>query len=154
MTTASRSFRRQVAKKKGPIERPHVEFTLDWVDENDEVVKTTTFHSTMPSDENLFLLAAMAGDEDATAAEEAAGIMALFKSSLPEDEYRILRQRLKDPEDDVTLEVLQEVIPWLMEEWTAFPTQPASASSASPVTTGARSTGRVRGQGSTRSTST
>lgn len=153
MTTAPRSFRRQVAKKKA-AERPAVEFTLDWVDEEGEVVKSTTFHSTMPSDENLFLLAAMAGDEDASAAEEAAGIMSLFKQSLPEAEYKELRSRLRDPEDDVTLEVLQEVIPWLMEEWTAFPTQPASASSASPASTGARSTGRVRGQGSTRSTST
>lgn len=153
MTTAPRSFRRQLAKKKGPS-RPMVEFTLDWVDENEEVVKSTTFHATMPTDENLFLLAAMAGDDDANAAEEAAGIMSLFKQSLPEDEYRELRSRLRDPEDDVTLDVLQEVIPWLMEEWTAFPTQPASVSSVSPPSTGARSTGRVRGAGSTRSTST
>jgi hypothetical protein len=156
MTTPSRSFRRAVAQKKTKnAPRPVVEFFLEWLDDEDETIvhRRDVFHATMPSDERIFLIAAMAGDEEAGATAEAAAIMDLFKTSLPEDEYRILRQRLKDPEDDVNLEMLQEVVPWLMEEWSSFPTVPASASLPSPASTGVRSTGRAPGKGSTRSTS-
>jgi hypothetical protein len=156
MTTASRTFQRQVAdKKKGAPTRPTAEFILTWLDPDDEskTIKTDTFHATQPTDEKLFLLAAMTGDEDASAAADAAATLQLFRESLPEKEYATLRARLKDDEDPaVTLEVLSEVVPWLMGEWTGFPTEPSSGSSASPATTGTRSTGRVRGPGSTRST--
>jgi hypothetical protein len=156
MTTGPRSFRRSVAeKKKAPLVRPAVTFTLDWVDDEDpeKVLRTDTFTATRPTDERLFLIAAMAGDEDAGGAAEAAAVMDVFKDSLPEDQYRTLRQRIKDPDDDVNLDMLQDVMFWLMGEWSSFPTEPASDSSVSPPSTGARSTGRVRGQGSTRSTS-
>jgi hypothetical protein len=162
MTTPSRSFRRAVAQKKGKdAPRPVVEFFLEWLDDeavdedgNPVVHRRDVFHATQPTDERIFLIAALAGDEDAGASAEAAAIMDLFKTSLPEDEYKILRQRLKDPEDDVDLTMLQEVVPWLMEEWSAFPTVPASASLESPPSTGVRSTGRAPGKGSTRSTTT
>jgi hypothetical protein len=152
MTTAPRSFRRAVEKKKNQA-RPTVVFNLDTVDDEGEVTQSDTFHATQPTEESLFLLAAMAGDEESGGAEEAAAIMDFFRQSLPEEEYRTLRKRLRDPESDVSLDVLQEVIPWLMEEWTSFPTEPASVSSRSQGTTGARSTGRVRGKGSVPSTS-
>lgn len=152
MTTAPRSFRRSLEKKKGSA-RPTVVFNLDTVDDKGDVVQSDTFHATQPTEEALFLLAALAGDEESGGAEEAAAVMDLFRQSLPEAEYITLRRRLRDPESDVSLDVLQEVIPWLMEEWTAFPTEPASGSSRSQVTTGERSTGRVRGKGSVPSTS-
>lgn len=161
MTTPSRAFRRSVAeKKKGPASRPTVEFVLEWIDdeETDEdgnpvVHRSDTFHATMPPDERLFLIAALAGDEDASGAAEAAAVMDVFRSSLPAEEYSILRARLKDEQDDVNLGMLQDVMFWLMGEWTSFPTQQSSDSSVSPPSTGARSTGRAPGKGSTRSTS-
>lgn len=154
MTTPPRSFRRAV-EKKARTERPTVVFTLDWVDdENDEVIRSDEFHATMPTEESLFLLMATAGDDEMSAAAEAASIMGIFKDSLPPEEYSTLRMRLRDPEDDVSLEVLQEVIPWLMEQWTTFPTQPPAGSSGTRRTTGGNSTGRVRGKGSTSSPTT
>lgn len=160
MTTAPRAFRRQVKAKKQDA-RPTIAFTLDWIsdDETDDdgnpvLVRSDTFHATMPTDERLFLIAAMAGDEEQEGTGEAAAVIDLFRDALPAEEYRTLRQRIKDPDDDVDLEMLQDVLMWLMGEWSAFPTVPASASSGSRPTSGAKSTGRAPGRGSTRSTST
>ena len=155
MTTAPKTFHRQVAAKKAKAERPTNEFMIENMDpvEEGEDPHADQFHATMPSDERLFVLAAMAGDEDAGGAAEAAATMDLLKSTLPEDEFRLLKRRLLDPEDIVDMDLLQDILMWLMEEWSTFPTEPASASSASPPSTGARSTGRVRGKGSTHSTS-
>jgi hypothetical protein len=145
MTTAPRAFRRSVEKKKTQ-ERPTVAFTLDWVDDEDEsnVLRSDTFHATMPSDERLFIVAAMAGNEDSQGTSEAAAVMDMLKDALPLPEFRTLKQRLLDPDDDVNLEMLQDVMYWLMEEWASFPTQPASDSSGSKASTGVKSTGRVR----------
>lgn len=155
MTTAPHAFRRQVEKKKADVPPPTVAFNLDWVDDEDleKVIRSDTFHATRPSDERMFLLAAMAGDDDANVAEEAAALMDIFRAALPEEEFKVLRSRLRDPKDDVTVEMLQDVFMWLMGEWSSFPTEPSSDSSESPQSTGARSTGRARGEGSIRSTS-
>jgi len=150
-TAAPRSFRR-AAKKQA--DRPVVTFTLDWVDDEDEekVYRSDTFSAKMPTDERLFLVAAMVGDEDNEMAA-AAGVMELFRDILSPREYRILKDRLADPEDSVDMEVLQDVLEWLMEKWSDFPTQPSRDSSTSPTSSGTKSTGRVRGQGSIRSNS-
>lgn len=155
MTTAPKTFHRQVAAKKAAAPRPTIEFMIENMDpvEEGEEVHADQFHATMPSDERLFVLAAMAGDEDSNGAAEAAATMDLLKATLPADEFRLLKRRLLDPEDIVDMDLLQDILMWLTEEWSTFPTEPASASSASPPSTGARSTGRVRGAGSTRSTS-
>lgn len=155
MTTAPKTFHRQVAAKKAAASRPTVEFMIENMDpvEEGEEPHADQFHATLPSDERLFVLAAMAGDEDSNGTAEAAATMDLLKSSLPEDEFRLLRKRLLDPEDIVDMELLQDILMWLTEEWSTFPTVQSSASSVSPPSTGVQSTGRVRGPGSTRSTS-
>jgi hypothetical protein len=159
MAQAPRSFRRAAKKQE---ERPVVAFELTWeedLSEEDaaagkepEVYRTDTFHATRPTDERMFLIAALIGDEDATGSE-ATAVMELFRDSLPADEYRTLKSRLSDPEDSVDLEILQEIVEWLMKEWTTFPTKPSSGSSQSPTSAGTKSTGRVRGPGSTHSNS-
>src|SRR5690606_4300600 len=97
-----------------------------WVDDEDEekVYRSDTFSAKMPTDERLFLVAAMVGDEDNEMAA-AAGVMELFRDILSPREYRILKDRLADPEDSVDMEVLQDVLEWLMEKWSDFPTQPS-----------------------------
>lgn len=159
MAQAPRSFRR-AAKKK--VERPIFAFNLVWDEDlteeqieagvEPEVYRADTFHSTRPTDEMLFLTASMMGD-DANASSEAAAVMDLFRDTLPTAEFRILKERLADPDDAVDLEALQEVLAWLMEQWSDFPTVPSSDSPTSPTSTGQKSTGRVRGPGSTRSAS-
>jgi hypothetical protein len=159
MAQAPRSFR-QSAKKK--VEQPVVAFTLDWVEDLTEeaeaegaeaqVIRTDTFHATKPTDERLFLIAAIMGDEDAVGAE-ATAVLEIFRDALPVNEFRILKARIGDPEDSVDLDVIQEVLGWLMEKWSDFPTKPSSASSTSQTSSGTNSTGRVPGKGSTRSAS-
>jgi hypothetical protein len=155
MTSAPHAFRKAVGEKK-VVERPTVTFVLEStsdteVDKDGEpiVVRSDIFHATQPTNERLFIVAATAGDEDSGAAQEAAMTFSLLKSVLPLNEYKIIRERLLDPEDDVDLSMLQQVLTWLMEQWTSFPTQQPSDSSTSPDSTGAPSTGRVRGPGST-----
>lgn len=149
---AARSFVQQVAKKAG-LERV-VEFTLGTtdgeVDEEGEPVYTESvdFHAAMPSEESLFLIAALAGSDDASAAQEAAAIMDIFREALPEEEFTTLKKRLRT--GLTSLSTLQEVMAFLMEEWSGFPTEPQSASVSSPGRTGTKSSGRVRGPGSTR----
>jgi hypothetical protein len=155
MTTPPRTFRRQVAAKKASETRPTVEFMIEREGplEEGEEPQADQFHATLPSDERLFLLAAMAGDEEASGAAEAAATLELLKAALPEDEFRLLKHRMLDDADSVDMDMVQDILMWLTEEWSTFPTVQSSASSASPPSTGARSTGRVRGSGSTRSTS-
>lgn len=158
-TTAPRSFRRSA--KKG-TDRPISAFTLDWVEDLTEeqeaegveptVIRSDTFHAKMPTDERLFLVAAKLGDDD-NVASEASAIMELLKDVLPAAEFRVLRQRLSDPEDSVGMDTIEEVLAWLMERWSSFPTQQSPVSSESPTSSGPKSTGRVRGPGSTRSDS-
>jgi hypothetical protein len=158
-TTAPRSFRRSAKKK---VERPVTAFTLDWVEDLTEeqeaegvepkVLRSDVFHAKMPTDERLFLVAAKLG-EDENAAAEASGIMDLLRDILPTAEFRTLRQRLSDPEDSVDMATLEEVLEWLMEKWSSFPTQQSPVSSGSPTSSGTKSTGRVHGPGSTRSDS-
>lgn len=154
MTTAPRTFRRQVAAKKSAATRPTVEFMIEHASAPEgEELGSDQFHATMPTEERLFLLAALAGDEDSDGAAEAAATMDLLRDALPNAEFRLLKRRLGDPEDIVDIEMLQEILMWLVEEWSTFPTVPSSGSSVSPPSTGTRSTGRVRGEGSTHSTS-
>lgn len=148
MPTAPRTFRRQVSDRV--VERPVAEFMIEAKAED---APAEQYHATRPTEERLFLLAALAGSEDSTGAEEAAATLELLKDALPEDEYRALRRRIGDPDDFVDIEMLQDILMWLVEEWSAFPTEPSSVSSAPPPATGTRSTGRVRGAGSTSSAS-
>jgi hypothetical protein len=158
-TQAPRSFRRSARKQEA---RPVTAFTLDWVQDlteeeeaqgiEPEVIRSDTFHATMPTDERLFLVAALIGDDDNPGAE-AAGVMELLRDILPASEFRTLKGRLADTKDSVDMDVIQEVLEWLMEKWSTFPTERSAASSKSPTSTGTKSTGRVRGQGSTHSPS-
>ena len=127
-----------------------VEFMIEAKEEDGAAEQ---YHATRPTEERLFLLAALAGSEDATGTEEAAATLELLRDALPEDEFRVLRRRIADPSDFVDIGMIQDILMWLVEEWSTFPTEPSSVSSAPPPATGTRSTGRVRGEGSTSSTS-
>lgn len=63
------------------------------------------------------------------------------------------RQRLWDNKDPFGIGMMEAISLALIEEWSARPTQSASDSSASPPSTGRKSTARHRSGASTRSTS-
>lgn len=150
-TMPNRTFRRAVAKAK--VERPTITFGVERLNDDGEVVSTDVFHATQPTDERLFIIAAMIGDEENEAAS-ATALMELLKDSLPKDEYRVFRKRLADPDDvDLTMETVEDIVEALMESWSGFPTGQSSDSSTSRTSSGTKSTGRVRGTGSTSSAS-
>lgn len=154
MASAPQGFRSRV-KDRVTNERRTVTFFLETTDEDEDgkefVVRRDDFTAVAPTEEQLMLILAQGGRDDANVADEMASILDLFKITLSAREHRVLMKRLKDPEDlEVTMETLVDIFEWLMEQWQDFPTQPPSGSSTSQGSTGTKSTGRVRGKGSTR----
>lgn len=154
MASAPQGFQRRV-KERAEKTRAQVSFFLETTDEDEEgnefVIRRDDFVATMPSEEQLMLVYAQGGREDATVGDELAAVLRVFKDALPPAQYKILIGRLRDPDDpDVDAEGLMEIFGWLMEQWQDFPTKSPSVSSESQGGTGARSTGRVRGKASTR----
>lgn len=154
MASAPQGFRSRV-KDRVTKERAKVAFYLETTDEDENgeefVVRRDDFVATAPTDEQLMLLMAVGGREDSSIGDEASAMLDFFKAALPADQYKVLLGRLRDPDDpDVDAESLGEIFQWLMERFQDFPTTQPSASSGSQGSSGARSTGRVRGKGSTR----
>lgn len=154
MATAPQGFQRRV-KERAVTTRAQVSFFLESTDEDEDgnefVVRHDDFVATMPSEEQLMLVYAQGGNSEATTGDELAAILRVFKDSLPPAQYKVLIGRFRDPDDpDVDSEALVEIFGWLMEQWQDFPTKSPSVSSTSQGGTGARSTGRARGKGSTR----
>lgn len=155
MASAPQGFQRRVKDRVAREEGKVVNFFLETTDEdehgNEFVVRRDDFTASMPTEEQLLVLFAEGGREDATMADEASAIFSLFKTVLPANQYKLLMRRFKDPDDlDVDFEAIQDILNWLMEQWQSFPTKSPSASSPSQGSSGARSTGRARGKGSTR----
>jgi hypothetical protein len=117
-----------------------------------DTIKANTFTAMHPTAEQLAITLAHGASEFATHADEMSSALGLFKDVLPANEYHVLVRRLRDPKDEVDIEMLAGIIEWLVEQWQDFPTPPPSASSRSAKPTGPRSTGRSPGKGSTRST--
>jgi hypothetical protein len=116
-----------------------------------ETIKVSTLTAKPPTAEQLAITLAHGASEFATHADEMASALGLFKDILSPADYQTLVRRLRDPKDEVDIEMISDIISWLVEQWQDFPTQPPSASSRSEKPTGPRSTGRSPGKGSTRS---
>lgn len=156
MATAPQAFVRRVKDREVVTEEhPPIEFILRTEDEDENgntvIVREDKFTASYPTKEQLLVLFAMGGNAQATAADETAAMFDTFRAILPAGQYRVLMKRFQDPNDvDVDMEALGDIFEWLMEQWQDFPTTPPSGSSTSPSASGARSTGRARGKGSTR----
>lgn len=154
MATAPQGFRRRV-KDRVSKERAEIAFYLETTDEDEDgneiVVRRDDFTAKAPTEEQLLLIFAQGGREDASVGDEISAVLAFFRDTLPPAQYKVLISRLRDPDDvDVDAEALTEIFQWIMEQWQDFPTKSPSGSSTSQGSAGAKSTGRVRGKGSTR----
>lgn len=140
MTTPMKSFSTAAMEAATDEEAPPLSFAVegDWGREE--------FTANRPSDGSLMLFAAFTV-EDVEQREQMYELMRLYEKVLGKDGFR----RMRDLVDDSRVSPLGllEIFQWLMEEWTAFPTQPPRGSSTSPRGTGGRSTGRAPGKGST-----
>jgi hypothetical protein len=63
---------------------------------------------------------------------------------------RKLQTKMMNPKDPFGIEVIADVMTWLLEEWSARPTTPSSPSSNSPRRRGSTSKATPRGGASTR----
>lgn len=73
-------------------------------------------------------------------------VMEFFQGILDEDDYNALRDHIKSGGD---INVLAEIMEWLVEQWSTRPTKPSSASSRSRTSTGRASTRKQPAKAST-----
>jgi hypothetical protein len=58
----------------------------------------------------------------------AVSVLDFFKKVMPPDEYERFEKLMDDPKRIVKMDVLSEIMSWLIEEYTDRPTGPSSAS--------------------------
>lgn len=156
--TAPRSFQLAVkAKAKSEHEpRPYIFVSatdMETVEVDGAEVtrpKQTTVIANYPGDGTISLFLAAMGS-DAEEVDVLATLFNFLERAFNRNDYRFLRRLVRD--EELEYEHLMELIADMMEGWMAFPTKPASASPQSRAQTGTRSTGRVRGPGSTQQSS-
>jgi hypothetical protein len=84
-----------------------------------------------------YLMARLGRKGDAT---KVSAMLNFFESSLDEDSQEYIADKLLDPADPFGAEEVEEILAWLMEEWTGRPIMRSSGSTSSPVTAGPSST--------------
>ena len=68
------------------------------------------------------------GDEDTRGVMMAVSVLDFFVKVMPPEEYERFEKLMEDPKRIVRMEVLSEIMSWLIEEYTDRPTQPSSVS--------------------------
>ena len=99
-----------------------------------------------PTSGQFAYLVAMQAD-NVDPAEQMASIFDFLGRLMSDDDYKYLRDLLRDGLLDMT--AFMEIIEWLVEQWAAVPTSPAPVSSPRPRSTGRSSTAKRRSTAST-----
>ena len=109
-----------------------VEFKLD-----DQVVKAYR-----PTDGQIAILMASIG-RHTTESTKIAGVIDFFVATLDDESYNYVVNRLLSRDDPLELEQVQEVIEWMIEEWSGRPIKKPSASTRSQQNGGQKSKPRT-----------
>jgi hypothetical protein len=96
-----------------------------------------------PSPEQFALLMHAAGTYTSTK-DAIAGFIDFIWSTMDRQYAQHLRNRLLDKDDDFGLPEIEDIVSWMVEEWTGHPMKRRSGSTSSPKSTGPRSTTRSR----------
>lgn len=128
-------------------EEPSIPFEIT-DEESKKVYKLT---STKPSTGQLALVAATDFEDEDDQQHVLQVLFSFVRGTLGESGFRTIERLLAKKIIDI--DGLVEIIEWLVEEWSGFPTQPSSDSPPTPPASGKRSTGRVRSTGLTPSPS-
>jgi hypothetical protein len=107
----------------------HVEFTIDG-----HVLKCYR-----PSPAQLAYAMSAVGRRRETS-EKVAGIIDFFVEVLDEESQAYVENRLLNRKDPFGLDEVEQVLEWMVEEWTARPTEPPSGSTRSRSNGGRKST--------------
>lgn len=89
----------------------------------------------------LLEFVAKADSDDGGAA--AGAMYDFFADVMDELEYKRFRNYLKNPTVIIELDMIAEIAAWLVEEYTARPTEPSSSSDDGPSSSGPTSTDRA-----------
>lgn len=92
-----------------------------------------------PGDGQLAIFMA-ATSKNSTTEESVAGIINFFSSVLDDDSNTYIVSRLMNRKDKFGLPQVDEIMRWLISEWSARPTRQPSGSTPSPESTGTSST--------------
>jgi len=99
-------------------------------------------HAFQPSNGQLaVLLASIASTQQWT--HQVAGVINFFDAVLDDESSAYITRRLLERTDQFGLDEVQDIIQWLVEEWSSRPTQPPSGSTPSPPKGGRKSTART-----------
>jgi hypothetical protein len=124
----------RTAARRGQAAVPNavdIQFEFE-VDEDD--FRVLTAHPPTSGQVALFLSARLEGGVRTVQA-----LFDLLAATLDQRDYDLIEAQLHDGLD---IQVIAEIVEYLIEEWGARPTKPRSASSSSRKTTGARSTAK------------
>lgn len=91
-------------------------------------------------------MAMAATSRHASIATQTAGAIDFFVNIFDDMSHQHVVERLLSREDPLGLEQVQEIISWLMEEWSGRPTQPLSVSTQSRQSGGPKSKPRTTKQ--------
>lgn len=92
-----------------------------------------------PAPGQLAYLMASTG-RGASGSDAVAGVINFMISVVDKEAASHLQSRLLDPDDNFEVEDIENILEWLVEEWTGNPTGEPSGSTSSPSTTGRSST--------------
>lgn len=138
-----KSFELSAAEAAGALEDA-LPFQMEGSDEQ--------LYAYRPTEDQLVMLMGAAGPT-ARVEQMAGAFMELFWSLLEDETRAHLHARLADRLDPFGLRDIMNIVEWLVEETTGFPTPPSPASTRSRSTSGQRSTATPRPRASTRSRS-
>ena len=103
-----------------------------------------------PTDGQLAMLMANLGRHTETTTK-VAGVIDFFVTILDDDSYDYVVERLLSRKDPLGMDEVQNIISWLIEEWSGRPTPPPSVSTQSPGSGGRNSKPRTTKSTSSRS---
>ena len=92
-----------------------------------------------PKDGQLAVLMATTGRHSSNE-EQVAGLINFFVAVLDDESHSYIVSRLLDRRDSFGLEQVQDIMEWMVEEWSGRPTRSPSVSTSSPPSGGQKST--------------
>jgi len=95
-----------------------------------------------PPTASQFALFLAAQSTHSQTADQIAALIDFFNGMLSENDQMLLRSRLMSREDSFSFETVQAILEFLVEEWSARPTQSPQESSSSRRNTGRNSTAK------------
>lgn len=130
----STAAKKTTAPKRNGKGKRHKSFGVKNIEELEPITfdlgeETFTCHAAIQGKVILDIMKLAAeGDEETRGVMMAISVLDFFEKVMPEEEYERLGKLMEDPKQIVELDVLSEIMSWLIEEYSGRPTEPSSES--------------------------